>query len=151
MGVPDPVLYPGSDGAGTTVVDLEYDWVLDHEDLELDASANLDWATIDSRFGTDHGTAVLGILGAGDNGYGVTGIVPGATLKVAPTQTVEFGWNVPRAISLATGVLGPGDAILIEQQTCVCGKTCDFQTQAGLGPIEWIPAVFDAVSGGEMQ
>jgi hypothetical protein len=53
IGALDPALGPGGDGAGTTVVDVEYSWVLDHEDLELDASANIDTqATLSDRLMT---------------------------------------------------------------------------------------------------
>jgi serine protease len=147
IGALDPALVPGGDGAGTTVVDVEYSWVLEHEDLELDASANIDTqATLSDPFNdTNHGTAVLGELGGGANGYGVTGIVPATTLLVAPANTLELGYNPARAISLATGILNPGDAILIEQQTAVCGGSCGID-QIGCGPLEWQQPVFDAIA-----
>jgi hypothetical protein len=122
-------------------VDVEYSWVLDHEDLELDASANIDTqATLSDPFNdTNHGTAVLGELGDGANSYDVAGIVPATTVLVAPANTVEHGYNPARAITLAAGVLNPGDAILIEQQFGVCGGTL-------FGPLEWLQSVFDAVA-----
>lgn len=140
IGAFDPAVVPGGDGAGTTVVDVEYSWVLDHEDLGLDASANIDTqATLSDPFNdTNHGTAVLGELSGGANAYGVTGIVPATTILVAPANTLEFGYNPARAITLATGVLDPGDAILIEQQIGVCGM--------GFGPSEWDQSVFDAIA-----
>ena len=58
---------------------------------------------------------------------------------VAPASTFEFGYNLARAISLAIGVLGPGDAILLEQQTTVCEGL-------GLGPVEWRQEVYDAIA-----
>jgi serine protease len=147
IGALDPAFVPGGDGTGTTVVDVEYSWNLNHEDLELDASVNIDTAAtlIDPFNDTNHGTAVLGALAGGANGYGVTGIVPATTVLVAPAQTAEFGYNPARAISLATGVLGPGDAILIEQQAAVCGGMCG-PDQLGCGPLEWLQEVFDAIA-----
>ena len=139
---------PGTDGTGIAIVDIEYQWVLDHEDLELPASANIDTATLSDPFPSDegnHGTAVLGVLGAKDNGYGMTGVVSGATLLVAPANTVQFGYNVARAVNLAAGVLSAGDVILLEQQTCVCGESCS-SGQDGLGPVEWHQSIFDAIS-----
>lgn len=142
VGALDPAVIPGGDGARTKVVDIEYDWLLDHEDLELDAETNVDTeATPQHPFGggTDHGTAVLGVLVGGANGYGITGIVPAANALVAPANTLEFGYNPARAIALAASQLGAGDAILIEQQTRVCG--------GGLyGPLEWHQSVFDAIA-----
>jgi hypothetical protein len=141
IGALDGSIAAGADGAGTALVDIEYDWTLDHEDLELPPTVNIDPATLLSPYGTSHGTAVLGVIGALGNGYGVTGIAPAAALLVAPALTAEFGYNLPRAINLATGALAPGDAILLEQQTTVCA----FPT-ARFGPVEWDPATFDAIS-----
>ncbi len=142
VGKLDPARTPGADGAGITVVDVEYSWVLDHEDLDLPASTSIDTATPDDPFPDDqgsHGTAVLAELAARDNGYGVTGIVPGATLAVAPANTVEFKYDVARAVNHAAAMLHPGDVILIEQQTPVCGD--------GLyGPVEWYQPAYDAIA-----
>ena len=125
IGAVDVMNLPGADGSGVTVVDIEYDWLLDHEDLELPSSANIDAGNrILNPYGTDHGTAVLGELGAKNNRYGVTGIVPGAELKVAPQYTVRHRYNPARAINLAAGVLSPGDVILLENQTCACNQDC---------------------------
>jgi subtilisin family serine protease len=133
---------PGATGAGVRIVDVEYQWVLDHEDLELDASANIETATLLDPFPNDfgnHGTAVLGILGGRTNRYGVLGLAPAATLLVAPANTEEFLYNPGRAILLAADALAPGDVILVEQQTWVC-------TEQRFGPIEWVPFWFDAIA-----
>lgn len=147
VGALDPAFVPGGDGAGTAVVDVEYSWFLGHEDLELDASANIDTQAtmVDPFNNTNHGTAVLGEIGGGANGYGVTGIAPATTLLVAPVNTLEFGFQPARAIALATGVLHPGDAILIEQQAGVCGGVCGAD-QVGCGPLEWLQPVFDVIA-----
>ena len=42
-------------------------------------------------------------------------------------------------------MLEAGDVILIEQQMCVCGRTCNAQC-SGCGPVEWQQATFDAIS-----
>ena len=148
IGVTDVMSIPGWDGSGLTVVDIEYTWVLDHEDLELPAHANIDAATAIDPFPDEgsHGSAVLGVIGARDNGYGVTGISPGATLRVAPQYTVEHLFNIERAISLATGVLRPGDVILLENQICVCELVCDDATDEGFGPSEYFQPVYDATA-----
>ena len=149
IGADDVKSIAGADGTGITIVDIEYQWVLDHEDLGLPTSANIDSATIDNPFAQNegsHGTAVLGELGAKDNGYGITGLSPGAVLKVAPQRTIEFRFSTERAVSLATDVLSPGDVILMENQTCVCNIRCPYNgTQKGLGPSEWYRPVYDAI------
>jgi serine protease len=73
---------------------------------------------------------VLGILAARDNGKGVTGLAPKATIKVSPANT-DQGFDVAFAIGVATGALKKGDVILLEQQTPVCGGVCGVD-QVGL-------------------
>jgi serine protease len=139
---------PGADGAGTTILDVEYAWVLDHEDLELPPAANIDPAALADPFPADegsHGTAVLGVLGAEANTYGVLGLAAGATRLVSPANTLAFGYDVGRAVSLATAVLGPGDVILIEQQIGVCGTACENGVH-GCGPVEYFAPWFDAIA-----
>lgn len=53
---------PGADGTGMTFVDVEYDWALAHEDLDLPSDRDIEVLTPDPFGGPDHGTAVLGIL-----------------------------------------------------------------------------------------
>jgi hypothetical protein len=142
VGASEVTAVAGADGAGVAIVDIEYNWVLDHEDLELDASANIDSAALYDPYPGDegnHGTAVLEILGGRPNAYGVTGLVPEATLLVAPAMTISHGYNVARAVNLAAQTLEPGDVILIEQQSYVCGGN-DF------GPVEWYSPVFDSIA-----
>ncbi len=141
---------PGADGAGTRFVDIEFGWQLAHEDLELPASTLLPIGTPFNPFMDfgSHGNAVLGILSARANGYGVTGLVPAAEVRLAPSFTVEFGWDVGLAIEAALAALepaGPGDLILIEQQMYVCGSPGGGGTQVGTGPVEEFPAWRDAI------
>lgn len=147
IGATNVAALPGADGDGIAIIDLEYSWVLDHEDLDL-GDINIDSATPIDPFPDDanHGTAVLGLLAAGDNGFGVTGLVPRAIVRIAPTNTLEFAFNVGRAVSLATSVLLEGDIILIEQQICICGRECNFETQEGLGPVEDFAPWYDAIA-----
>ncbi|MGI9293653.1 MAG: hypothetical protein ACR2PS_06690, partial [Pseudomonadales bacterium] len=120
IGVADNQAIAGIDGSGIAFVDIEYSWLLDHEDLELPSTANIDTeATGVDPFpatGANHGTAVLGEIVGGDNAYGVTGLATGAAAFVAPANTAEFGYNPARAINIAAGALSPGDVILLEQQ-----------------------------------
>lgn len=140
IGVFDTSTVPGGDGTNMRIVDIEYSWLLNHEDLELPASTNIDSFTLSDPFSsTDHGTAVLGELGGRANAYGVTGIAPGTTLLVAPANTVQGGYNVARSINLAASRLQAGDVILLEQQNVVCGLT-DY------GPVEWSQTIYDAIA-----
>jgi List-Bact-rpt repeat protein len=128
----------GGDGAGVRLVDLEYSWVLSHEDLQL-GGISLGGAC-DPFCADDHGTAVLGMLVGRQNAYGVTGAVPGAAIQViSPVETGTLRYNLPAAVAAAGAALGPGDVLLIEQQ--------GVGPRGGLRfvPAEWDPAVFDAI------
>jgi len=145
IGTLSPTVYPGVTGSGRKFVDVEYSWQLDHEDLEIPATRVLTGGDTPSdpfpNIDIDHGTAVLGVIHGKRNSYGVTGIAPAAQAWVAPVTTVEYGYDPARAIGLATGFLGKGDVIIIEQQVFVC-QTIFYP----YGPLEWIQSVFDAIS-----
>ncbi len=136
----------GGTGAGITIYDVEYGWILNHEDLSKAQNIPYllnpgDSAVLSSQH---HGTAVLGEMVADNNGFGVTGIAYGANIKLAPANTANLGWNVANAILLAANDGLPGDIILIEQQTPVCGL--------GLyGPSEYETAVFQAIQTATAQ
>lgn len=130
-------------GAGITIYDVEYGWIQDHEDLSKARNAPLllnpgDSALISSA---DHGTAVLGELIADNNGFGVTGLAYDANIKLAPANTANLGWNPANAILLSAADGLPGDVILVEQQTYVCG----LPGSLGLGPSEYDLPVFQAI------
>lgn len=141
----------GGNGSGVTIYDVEYNWLQTHEDLSKASSVSLLLGTGDSnsppgytgcpapcdRINREHGTAVLGELIADDDSIGVTGISWGADIALAPATTANLGYNPANAILLAVADGQPGDVILIEQQTNVCGL--------GLGPSEWSQPVFDAI------
>jgi hypothetical protein len=137
----------GGDGAGITIYDVERTWNQSHEDLSKAAGVALLLAPGDSvnQPNNNHGTAVLGELIADNDTKGVTGISFGADIGLAPTITVNLGYNVANAILLAAADGKAGDVILMETQTAVCNAgPCD-QTQVGCGPSEWSQAVFDAI------
>ncbi len=146
IGVLNPAVTPGSDGSGTTLVDVEYSWTLNHEDLELPPASVIGSGTpVDPFNDPEHGTAVLGEVRSLGNAYGTTGAAPGVTLLVSPTNTVQFGYSVPLAILEGVSALNPGDTILIEQQACVCGNTCNPYC-SGCGPVEWEQSNYDAIA-----
>ncbi|SDL23264.1 S8 family serine peptidase [Nonomuraea jiangxiensis] len=138
---------PRARGTGIRIVDLEYDWNMAHEDLQLNSSSDLG-GTVFPRytgFADEHGTAVFGELVARDNGYGVTGSVPAATMYgISPSQAVSGGgtrWNPGAALAYLAGrgVLRRGDVVLLEQQTSGPLGGSNY------APLEWIPSVFDAI------
>ena len=100
---------PGGDGTGVKIVDIENNWRTTHEDLDKAFGAII--GPIPSAgVSSAHGTAVLGEMVAGDNGYGVTGICPGADVGMVSAATM----STTQALYTAVAALEPGDMILIE-------------------------------------
>ncbi|MCA1802086.1 MAG: S8 family serine peptidase [Rhodothermaceae bacterium] len=146
--------FPGGNGSGFTVYDVEYSWNQTHEDLSKAAGVTVlvpaGHTQRDPFNSRDHGTAVLGELVADNDGKGVTGISWGADVGLAAAATFDGDnngqYNPGAAIALAAADGKAGDVILIEQQTCVCNLTCPGGgSQTGFGPTEWISSAFDAI------
>ena len=140
----------GGTGVATGLTDVEYSWNTGHEDLTDTVGSEIANGTpLDPFDGaiscpTCHGTAVLGIIAADDNGFGVTGIVPDATIQLINTFTAESGQELAAAIDLAAANSAAGDVILIEQQLCpvtIVAGSC----LPGWLPVEWFPSYYDAI------
>ncbi len=135
-------LQTGGDGTGVKIVDIEIGWHTTHEDLDKALGAII--GTVPpSGVNRNHGTAVIGEMIAGDNGYGVTGICPGADIGMVSV----YAYSTAEALYLATENLQPGDMILIELHSP--GPHYDFQTiedsQLGYVCMEYWQANFDAI------
>ncbi len=105
-------------GAGVTIADIEYEWRPQHTELAGRALPPGSGSGLPPGYrAEDHGTAVLGILGASEDGRGVTGLAPDATLAprspLTPGQADYRPWE---AVTAAARTLGPGDVMLIELQ-----------------------------------
>lgn len=135
LGFDEAPRWPGGDGANVAVVDIEYGWEQNHEDL--DAATDAFASGWNSGAYAYHGTAVLGQLVAGDNGYGVTGLVPAAEPLVVSPYDSGHVYDVADAIDRSAALLDAGDVILIEQQSWMFGNYC---------PVEVDQGVFDAIS-----
>jgi serine protease len=131
---------PGGQGNGVKIVDIEYSWNTNHEDLGMVQGTVIGPPPSDPFRDTDHGTAVLGELAAGANGFGVTGIAYQAALALAGANTSQ-GWSVANAVDVALSNSQSGDVILIEQQTYGPSHS----GTSALVPVEWTQAEFDAI------
>jgi len=134
--------FPGGDGTGTSVIDVERGWYLEHEDLQSSNITLLAGMNVRDRYNGNlpHGTAVLGTLLMADNTLGGIGIVPNTKGGVVGIQrTVDSGprENEPGAILDAARFLQPGDVMLLEMQTT--------DDSGLLYPIEILDAQFDAI------
>jgi hypothetical protein len=130
---------PGGDGTGVDVVLVGGAWQLQHEDLHGDASAVIAGTQIDSLSFRNHGTAMLGVMRADRNAFGVTGIAPGCRAR----QVATFGLGTAGAINAAANAVAPGAVIVIEWQRPGPGSTG--VGSAGFIAIEWWPDDFAAV------
>lgn len=133
---------PGGRGQGVRIVDVERAWRTNHEDLPAlvhqgGAQTPAGWI--------EHGTAVLGVMVAPDNGYGMTGIVPEAQAGVESDASKATA----SAITDAAAAAGAGGIVLIELQRqgpetpdspCDCAAFCD------VIPMEYLQAEFDAIA-----
>lgn len=134
----------GQRGAGVAICDVEYSWNFNH--LDLPAASLIGPEPLDPFNSTNHGTAVLGILAAIDNGWGTTGIAPDVQLLTSAANIEIDGasvYDMPGAIMRAVNVLQPGDIILIEQQAA--GPRYTGVGQFGLVPSEWRLPTYDAI------
>jgi serine protease len=134
---------PGGDGTGVQIADVEYSLNFNH--LDLPPVTLLGAAPNDPFNDNNHGTAVLGELGALNDGVGVTGIAHGGTFYfVAANTGPGIGvWDVGAAIITALGTLQPGDVCVVEQQ--MAGPLYNGNGQYGAVPIEWYLPWYNAV------
>jgi serine protease len=130
----------GNRGEGIRFADLEYTFNASH--AEFPAITVVGGTPQDPGFGDSHGTAVLGIVASQDNGWGVTGMCGNASFHFAGTFTDGI-WNVAGAITNCLATFEAGDVIIIEQQ--VAGPLYDGSSQAGLVPVEWELANYNAI------
>jgi hypothetical protein len=136
IGMSDVWDVPGARGQGVRVADCEYWYDPDHEDIcgvTPEAGQTPSPWIITERW-YEHGTAVLGQLIGGDNGYGVTGLVPDAQAYFFPENTVEGGARRVACISRAVGALEAGDVVLLEMQDW--GPGGDY-APAEINPLVW--------------
>lgn len=132
----------GGDGTGVKIIDIEGGWKDTHEDLDKALGGLITTSQIEDLTWRNHGTAVIGAMIAGDNGYGVTGICPGADIGMVSIATL----SVSEAIITAADTLQPGDLILIELHAP--GPHYNFQTrpdQLGYVCEEYWQDNFDAI------
>jgi hypothetical protein len=102
-------------GDGVAVRDSEFSWTLAHEEFnEIDVAVEAG-QTLGNQY-ADHGTAVLGVVGAQHNGYGVDGIAPDATYGVYPEVTASGGERRLDAVTNAIADSDVGDIVMLEQQ-----------------------------------
>jgi hypothetical protein len=129
---------PGGSGASVHVIDCEWGWRFTHEDL-LQNQGGVVAGTSDTD--TDHGTAVLGVVSADANGFGVTGIAPDAVISASSFHDQ----STSKAIKAAADKLSAGDIILLEIHRPGPNTPSPENGQHGYIAIEWWPDDFAAI------
>ncbi len=129
---------PGGDGSRARLIDIEYQWELGHEDLQKNLT-NILWGTQYTGYGSDHGTAALGISAAIHNGYGMEGIIYNGRIDMICSTDSGGYWVLADAINQATSLTAPGDVILLEQQGYNYALT-------NYCPVEYYPDVYSAIA-----
>ncbi len=130
----------GGNGNGITFVDMEYGWLLNHEDLAHQNIELMSGRNIDQHVG--HGTSVLGIVSSEDNEIGNIGIAPKAKAKVISQIRDNGQYNTADAILSAVNQLEAGDVLLLEAQASFDGYGDKYL------PVEVQPDIFDAIRAG---
>ncbi len=135
----------GARGQGVRVTDCEYSFNVAHEDLRnlvAQQPGVSSYYINPPTFSDDHGTAVLGILGAAENNYGMTGTIPEANLRFYGEYATVNGAQQLRApaVAAALAASSPGDVVLLEMQTT--------GALGGYGPAEYEQAVWTEVKTG---
>ncbi|KAL1839259.1 hypothetical protein VTJ49DRAFT_1696 [Mycothermus thermophilus] len=134
--------FPGGDGTGVKVIDIEQGWNFNHEDL---AAADIPLISGRNAAYFFHGTSVLGEMFMVDNQLGGIGIIPAAKGYVISQHRDDFTYNTAEAILEAAEHLSAGDIILIEAQ--------EYDPKDGLyyWPVEVADANFDAILSATSQ
>jgi len=129
---------PGGDGSQVKLIDIEYDWYVQHEDLQK-TSADVIFGYQTNLFGTsrNHGTASVGISAALNNGFGVKGGIYNADVKMASSVNSSAAWILQDTVNFAVSNTQPGDVILLEQQGYDKGYYC---------PIEYWPLYYTVIA-----
>jgi hypothetical protein len=127
---------PGGRGAGVKIIDVEWAWNFQNEDL----TQNQGGCIAGSNTGDDnHGTAVLGEFSGDNNSYGITGIASDAFVRSVSLNS----YATSQAIKIAADQLNEGDIILLEVHRP--GPASTGIGQYGYIAIEWWPDDYDAI------
>ncbi len=131
----------GYRGGGVHIADVEMNWDLNHEDLSgrsfYKYSTTPDW--FDLTFAIQHGTNVLGILFANDDGKGMTGLAVDAEGSVWDMASEVLPGGTPgETIYKAADHLSPGDVLQLEISTSI-------DEAHGVGPAELRKSNWDAI------
>lgn len=140
----------GLSGVGSTLIDVELNWNFEHADLNVSIENSpmlleknngvyqiFHPDHINDQEAIQHGTAVLGIIAAQDNGAGITGIAPNTLVRTLPMYpTLGATLSSLTVYAEMNAKVKPGTIILFELQAPgISGKPCWEQDALGA----WVP------------
>jgi subtilisin family serine protease len=126
----------GARGELARVLHVEVDWVWDHEDLALTPAHFVGVPTSTATDGANHGTAIVGVLYARRNGYGLTGVVDATDLRLVSVD--QYG-SLLNSITTAVVHARPGDVV-----TLIGGYNLQLAKPNDIIPYEYFQINFDA-------
>ena len=129
--------FGGGRGDGIDVIDMEQGFNLTHTDLQENFGGLIQGNNTPTSH--NHGTAVLGVIGADENDFGVTGISPNSKLWAISYR----GLGTAQTIIDAADRLNAGDILLLEVHRK--GPAGSGVRQDGYIAIEWWPDDFAAI------
>lgn len=129
--------FQGGNGSGVKIIDMEQGYNQNHEDLPYPFIRKND--VNDNA----HGTAVMSIISAKNNGIGLTGVAYGS-------QVGFYGWGSDTANSIkrAADNLSEGDVLILEGQisrAVQSGDTCTSTDNSECVPMEWKQSHYDQI------
>ena len=127
-----PANFPAADGRHVRVSVIGYALNAQHEDLAGRVTLQDGHQSFHASAIEDHGTAIVGLLAAADNGFGMTGVAAAASFAFFADRGTVNGRAQGRAAALAAALTGsaPGDVVLLAVQN------------SDQGPAETDPAVW---------
>jgi hypothetical protein len=139
----------GGRGDGVKIIDCEWNWDFTHEALQANPLSVV-VGTADP-VDADHGTAVIGTLVAGGNGFGTVGVCPNAVGYAAAFMDDLSDGPTSAVITKAADFLGPGDILLIVMERPGPALTPAYTPPGGNAftgtiPFEWWPDDFAAIA-----
>jgi subtilisin family serine protease len=133
----------GGKGVDVRIIDVEGSWQFSHLDLLQNLGGLIGGTPYNDVAWRNHGTAVIGEIGADENAFGTVGIAPLANVA----GVSHGGLGSAGAIQLAALRLRPGDILLLEMHRP--GPKYNYQDrvdQLGYIAVEWWPDDYLAIA-----
>ncbi|HGY91170.1 MAG TPA: hypothetical protein ENK43_08375 [Planctomycetes bacterium] len=114
---------PGGRGAGVKALIVDVGWLPAHVDAPPTTFLGAPYDVNNPAYDPHHGTADLALLGAPNDGVGITGVISDATFYLGAASTTTNLFNIANVITLAlSNGFGPGDIIALPLEVSYVGS-----------------------------